>query len=346
MKEFSEILRELRIKESLSQEALVNIVHVSRSAIAKYENGLGLPSEEVIESLCKYFKIDKDYLFPTEDVEKLITEKNKIINSQKRRHCLITLFLSLIIIILIVLLVIINIDDNKEIVLDDLETNISLNGNKNYQIQDLLLEYEGGYIHQNIEIKTYTFTDSTNLYLIKVTNNYINGSCAYFNGDLNFKNNEYTEKAYMELDFNVSQNYVPITTWHQKKSYSFTISNSRLNYDGEIFLEEETNLFDGAKIRKVDDEFIFYYESNITDWLLDYEYDSQLRTCKIIKRSQWNISWDYEMVSDRGKLETFKIMSFYLIESKNNELITFDIITKMVNTTMSVQRKNTINFNT
>lgn len=33
MKEFSEILRELRNKENLSQEALGNAVHVSRSAM-------------------------------------------------------------------------------------------------------------------------------------------------------------------------------------------------------------------------------------------------------------------------------------------------------------------------
>ena len=93
MKEFSEILRDLRNKEKLSQEALGNIVHVSRSAIAKYENGLGLPSEEVIEALCKYFKVDKEYLFPKEDVEQIITKKNIIINNQKKRHILITLLL-------------------------------------------------------------------------------------------------------------------------------------------------------------------------------------------------------------------------------------------------------------
>ena len=76
MKEFGEILRELRIKENLSQEALGNIVHVSRSAIAKYENGLGLPSEEVIDALCKHFNVDKDYLFSKKEIEKVIVSKN------------------------------------------------------------------------------------------------------------------------------------------------------------------------------------------------------------------------------------------------------------------------------
>ena len=98
MKEFSEILRELRTSNNLSQEGLGQIVHVSRSSIAKYENGLGLPSEEVIQALCDYFKVNKDYLFPKEHVESLITEKNIIINKQKKRLFFITLFLSLLVI--------------------------------------------------------------------------------------------------------------------------------------------------------------------------------------------------------------------------------------------------------
>ena len=46
MKDFSVILKELRNKKNISQEELGIIVHVSRSSIAKYENGLGLPSGE------------------------------------------------------------------------------------------------------------------------------------------------------------------------------------------------------------------------------------------------------------------------------------------------------------
>lgn len=82
MKDFSVILKELRNKKNISQEELGIIVHVSRSSIAKYENGLGLPSEEVIASLCSYFNVDKDYLFPKDNIEKVIVEKNKKIKMQ------------------------------------------------------------------------------------------------------------------------------------------------------------------------------------------------------------------------------------------------------------------------
>lgn len=97
MKEFGEILRELRIKENLSQEALGNIVHVSRSAIAKYENGLGLPSEEVLEAICKYFSIDKDYLFSKNEIEKVIVSKN--VKMKKYRYLIYSLIVACLILL-------------------------------------------------------------------------------------------------------------------------------------------------------------------------------------------------------------------------------------------------------
>ena len=98
MKEFGEILRELRIKENLSQEALGNIVHISRSAIAKYENGLGLPSEEVLEAICKYFSIDKDYLFPKNEIEKVIVSKN--VKMKKYRYLIYSLIVTCLILLI------------------------------------------------------------------------------------------------------------------------------------------------------------------------------------------------------------------------------------------------------
>ena len=83
MKELSQILKELRSKKGLSQESLGKIVNVSRSAIAKYENGLGLPSADVIEALCAYFNVDRNYLFPKESLEEIIVLKNKKIQFQK-----------------------------------------------------------------------------------------------------------------------------------------------------------------------------------------------------------------------------------------------------------------------
>ena len=83
MKEFGQILKELRLSKNLSQEALGKVLNVSRSSIARYENSLGLPPTDIIENICKYFNVDKDYLFPKENVEEILVTKNKKIKFQK-----------------------------------------------------------------------------------------------------------------------------------------------------------------------------------------------------------------------------------------------------------------------
>ena len=344
MKEFSDILRDLRKKENLSQEALGNIVHVSRSAIAKYENGLGLPSDEVIQALCNYFKVDKEYLFPKDDVEQLITEKNIIINNQKKRHFLITLSLIIIIVLLGIFIISLNVDNKKEVKLDDAEVSITLNDNNIFQQQEPVIKYEGGYIYQTIEIIKYNFTESTNLYLIRVHNAYVNGNIAYFNGAEEFDKNEYTNSVYMGINFSITQNFKPITSWDQKKPYYLYLT-SYFNPNNKIILDDNTNLYDGAIIKKKDDKYIFSYSGRITDWLLDYEYNNILRKCTF-NNDYWNSSWEYEMIDDISKKQTFTIISDYLIESKEGELIEFDIITKMNNTNMSIEQKKKVSLYT
>lgn len=54
---FKDKLRRLRIEAGLSQEALSDAVHISRSAIAKYENGLGKPSEDTLQAIAFYFGV-------------------------------------------------------------------------------------------------------------------------------------------------------------------------------------------------------------------------------------------------------------------------------------------------
>ena len=59
--EFKDKLKALRSDRKLSQQALADAIHISRSAIAKWENGLGLPSQDALESLVGFFGLDADY---------------------------------------------------------------------------------------------------------------------------------------------------------------------------------------------------------------------------------------------------------------------------------------------
>lgn len=73
--ELKEKLKKLRSERNISQQALADAIFISRSAVAKWEAGLGLPCDESMEALEKYFGVEKDY-FLTDKPDDVIIEKN------------------------------------------------------------------------------------------------------------------------------------------------------------------------------------------------------------------------------------------------------------------------------
>lgn len=82
--EFSEKLKKLRAQKGISQAKLAEDIHISRSAVAKWENGLGLPGEESLKLLTEYYGIDMDQLLPNKGNEETLVIKNRTINKQKK----------------------------------------------------------------------------------------------------------------------------------------------------------------------------------------------------------------------------------------------------------------------
>lgn len=74
--EFKDKLKQLRLEKKLSQQALADQLYVSRSAIAKWENGIGYPCQDSYDALISFFGVDPDY-FQTEEPERIIVTKNK-----------------------------------------------------------------------------------------------------------------------------------------------------------------------------------------------------------------------------------------------------------------------------
>ena len=74
--EFKENLRQLRINKGLTQAQLADKLFVSRSTVAKWENGLGLPNPESMAMLEKLFDISASEL-ATQEPEKVIVKKNQ-----------------------------------------------------------------------------------------------------------------------------------------------------------------------------------------------------------------------------------------------------------------------------
>ena len=82
--EFKDTLKELRRKKHMTQENLAREIHVSRSAIAKWEAGLGIPSEDSLEVICIYFGVEKIQLMPNVETEEVFVDKNLKIRKGRR----------------------------------------------------------------------------------------------------------------------------------------------------------------------------------------------------------------------------------------------------------------------
>ena len=59
---FSEKLKQLRSQKGVSQTQLAADIHISRSAVAKWENGLGMPNDASLQLLAAYFGVSVEDL--------------------------------------------------------------------------------------------------------------------------------------------------------------------------------------------------------------------------------------------------------------------------------------------
>ena len=74
--EFKDRLKKYRIEKGFTQDGLANKIFVSRSAVAKWEAGLGLPSADSEQALCNVLGVKREDLFPNKDAEHLLIKKN------------------------------------------------------------------------------------------------------------------------------------------------------------------------------------------------------------------------------------------------------------------------------
>ncbi len=82
--QFHEKLKQLRKEKQLTQEELADEIHVSRSAVAKWENGLGLPSDESLQEIAAFFGVNREDLLADREIETIIIEKNGKLSRQKK----------------------------------------------------------------------------------------------------------------------------------------------------------------------------------------------------------------------------------------------------------------------
>jgi transcriptional regulator with XRE-family HTH domain len=82
---FKDKLKENRLKLGMSQEDLAQKVFVSRSAVAKWEQGRGLPEDESLERLAQLFGMSSDDLLTKEDMKQEIATNEKDLTKNKKK---------------------------------------------------------------------------------------------------------------------------------------------------------------------------------------------------------------------------------------------------------------------
>jgi len=75
--EFHEKLQELRKNRGLTQEELAEGLHVSRTAISKWESGRGYPSIDSLKEISNYFSVTIDELLSSEKLLSIAERENK-----------------------------------------------------------------------------------------------------------------------------------------------------------------------------------------------------------------------------------------------------------------------------
>lgn len=193
--EFKDKLKEFRIQKKLTQDALASILHVSRSAVAKWENGLGIPNEESIESLCEFFQVEREELIQDSKLEEALVNKNIGFKSIIHKHRIMMLLVSSICIILLVSLIILLCNRAIYITSFDMDeidlrecSNQSLVGKSE---DDLIMNHEYGYVYATIKINRIAFTSASDLYAISVIADFVPGSAGFSNSSFKYNQNAY-----------------------------------------------------------------------------------------------------------------------------------------------------------
>ena len=81
------IIRELRIRDGRTQEALAEVLGVTAQAVSRWEKEICYPDMEIIPSLANYFGVSIDELFGYDNIrEKRIAEMAEKITEMNRQN--------------------------------------------------------------------------------------------------------------------------------------------------------------------------------------------------------------------------------------------------------------------
>lgn len=102
MNNFKNKILELRKKKNYTQEDLANILHVSRQAISKWENGISFPSIDILYNIAHVFNVSIEELFDQNDVRISTIKNNNKIKTIGKTSVIISIIVLIVLIVSII----------------------------------------------------------------------------------------------------------------------------------------------------------------------------------------------------------------------------------------------------
>lgn len=321
---FKNKLVEYRKLNKDTQESLAKKINVSRSLIAKWEQGRAYPNEEDLENLSTYFNIELDSLISSKELKEIygITLKKGKIKSK------VIVCISFISIVAITLSIVFGLRNNHITYINEGQSNINIElieyKNVNNEVSplvgkeeaELLFNNEFGYAYDWFTIERYKFTEVSSLLLLYYRVEVTPGLVAHFNGHEEYNKDTLIKRLNISDSFIFDQNLHHIISWPKRKEQSGKLQS---RYSNNYVFNENLDLY-GLKLNNLS----YYYDGNIMDIIMDNSYLNQVA----ILNSSWfanntNSEVELEIIDEIEKKKTLAFNFYHLIEVKDSALDCF-----------------------
>ena len=257
---FKDKLVELRKHNEDTQELLAKKLNVSRSLVAKWEQGRAYPNEKDLDNIAKIYNVEIEQIMSSSELKRIygiVKRSNKIKN-------ILIIVLTMVSVIAISIAVVFGLDkqypsyinEEKEFIEMSLMNYSNSSGNTNLvgkKEEKLLFSNEYGYAFDSVEIERYPFTDKSHLYFIHYFLDVTPG-CAANDIDLvNYNANSILDKIDIKINFDLNKEVSPIFAWPQKK---MRMGMYYSKYS-PIYLLENDIVNSGLEIKKNTGNFLY-----------------------------------------------------------------------------------------
>ena len=318
---FKDKLIELRKQNEDTQELLAKKLNVSRSLVAKWEQGRSYPNEKDLDNIVELYNVTIEEVMSANELK-------SVYGIEKRK----SKFKSVVIILLSFISVA---AISLAIAFGGNKTNISyINEEKSFEEMslinyssstgfsslvckkesELLFSNEYGYAIDFLEIERYPFTDKSHLYFINYHIDVTPGMAAYYNDLKNYNEEAILEKIDIKINFDLNKGVSAIFGWPQKMM-RMGIYSSRYS---PIYLVEDDIKNNGVTINRtkgISPNGISYtYGANIMHLLMDNTLTYQVKKLDTTNNDTILKKWELTNLDEVEKSLTSGLSVHYLLE--------------------------------